>query len=150
MFTVTWCQIAMFSCTDSIATSQVVMYEGSDRIDMFIESKPLCAGWNGGNAVQGLVNLGSTVADIVFDILGLDEIGQISGQHMMKVEFIPNGSIGYTINQIPYVLLLLIEHMDKCKGDIGYGPTLPVNISSTTTYYADTVGSCSSELFLMM
>ena len=73
MFTVTWCQIAMFSCTDSIATSQVVMYEGSDRIDMFIESKPLCAGWNGGNAVQGLVNLGSTVADIVFDpVLGLD------------------------------------------------------------------------------
>ena len=148
MFTVTWCQIAMFSCTDSIATSQVVMYEGSDRIDMFIESKPLCAGWNGGNAVQGLVNLGSTVADIVFDpVLGLDRNwpNQWSA-YDEGWEFIPNGSVGYTINQIPYVPIVAGQNIwTSATGDtLGYGPTLPVNISSTTTYFADVVGSCSS------
>ena len=100
MFTVTWCQIAMFSCTDSIATSQVVMYEGSDKIDMYIESKPLCATWNGGNAVQGLVNLGSTLADIVTDpALAVDRnFPNQWDAYDEGWEFIPNGLLNYTIN----------------------------------------------------
>ena len=149
MFTVTWCQIAMFSCTDSIATSQVVLYEGSDKIDMFIQSKPLCAGWNGGNAVQGLVNLGSTTADIVFDpVLAVDR--NYPNQwtaYDEGWEFIPSGS-NYTINQIPYVPIVAGQNIwTSANGDtLGYGPTLPINISSTTTYYADVVGSCSSGM----
>ena len=150
MFTVTWCQIAMFSCTDSIATSQVVLHEGSDKIDMFIQSKPLCAGWNGGNAVQGLVNLGSTLADIVFDpVLALDR--NYPNQwtaYDEGWEFIPNGTLNYTINQIPYVPIVAGQNIwTSSTGDtLGYGPTLPVNISSTTTYFADVVGSCSSGI----
>ena len=148
MFTVTWCQIAMFSCTDSIATSQVVMYEGSDKIDMYIESKPLCATWNGGNAVQGLVNLGSTLADIVIDpVLAADRnFPNQWDAYDEGWEFIPNGLLNYTINQIPYIPIVAGEAIwSSASGDtLGYGPTLPVNISSTTTYYADVVGSCSS------
>ena len=150
MFTVTWCQIAMFSCTDSIATSQVVMYEGSDKIDMYIESKPLCASWNGGNAVQGLVNLGSTLADIVTDpVLAVDRnFPNQWDAYDEGWEFIPNGLLNYTINQIPYVPIVAGEAIwTSASGDtLGYGPTLPINISSTTTYYADVVGSCSSGI----
>ena len=150
MFTVTWCQIAMFSCTDSIATSQVVMYEGSDKIDMYIESKPLCATWNGGNAVQGLVNLGSTLADIVIDpVLAADRNFPNQWEAYDEGwEFIPNGLLNYTINQIPYIPIVAGEAIwSSASGDtLGYGPTLPVNISSTTTYYADVVGSCSSGM----
>jgi len=150
MFTVTWCQIAMFSCTDSIATSQVVMYEGSDKIDMYIESKPLCATWNGGNAVQGLVNLGSTLADIVTDpALAVDRnFPNQWDAYDEGWEFIPNGLLNYTINQIPYIPIVAGEAIwSSASGDtLGYGPTLPVNISSTTTYYADVVGSCSSGI----
>ena len=150
MFTVTWCQIAMFSCTDSIATSQVVMYEGSDKIDMYIESKPLCATWNGGNAVQGLVNLGSTLADIVTDpVLAVDRnFPNQWDAYDEGWEFIPNGLLNYTINQIPYIPIVAGEAIwSSASGDtLGYGPTLPVNISSTTTYYADVVGSCSSGI----
>jgi len=148
MFTVTWCQIAMFSCTDSIATSQVVLYEGSDKIDMYIDSKPLCATWNGGNAVQGLVNLGSTLADIVIDpVLAADRnFPNQWDAYDEGWEFIPNGILNYTINQIPYIPIVAGEAIwTSASGDtLGYGPTLPVNISSTTTYYADVVGSCSS------
>ncbi len=149
MFTVTWCQIAMFSCTDSIATSQVVLHEGSDKIDMYIQSKPLCAGWNGGNAVQGLVNLGSTTADIVFDpVLAVDR--NYPNQwtaYDEGWEFIPSGT-NYTINQIPYVPIVAGQNIwTSANGDtLGYGPTLPINISSTTTYFADVVGSCSSGM----
>ena len=150
MFTVTWCQIAMFSCTDSIATSQVVLYEGSDKIDMFIQSKPLCAGWNGGNAVHGLVNLGSTLADIVFDpVLAVDRnFPNQWDAYDEGWEFLPNGTLNYTINQIPYVPIVAGQNIwTSATGDtLGYGPTLPVNISSTTTYYADVVGSCSSGI----
>ena len=148
MFTVTWCQIAMFSCTDSIATSQVVLHEGSDKIDMFIQSKPLCAGWNGGNAVQGLVNLSSTLADIVVDpVLAVDRnFPNQWDAYDEGWEFIPNGLLNYTINSIPYIPIVAGEAIwTSASGDtLGYGPTLPVNISSTTTYYADVVGSCSS------
>ena len=148
MFTVTWCQIAMFSCTDSIATSQVVLHEGSDKIDMFIQSKPLCAGWNGGNAVQGLVNLSSTLADIVIDpVLAVDRnFPNQWDAYDEGWEFIPNGQLNYTINSIPYIPIVAGEAIwTSASGDtLGYGPTLPVNISSTTTYYADVVGSCSS------
>ena len=41
-FTVTWCAVAMFSCTSILHTSQVVMHEGSNKIEMFIQDKPLC------------------------------------------------------------------------------------------------------------
>ena len=150
MFTVTWCQIAMFSCTDSIATSQVVLHEGSDKIDMFIQSKPLCAGWNGGNAVHGLVNLGSTLADIVLDPTLLVDRNYPNQWDAYDEgwEFLPNGTLNYTINQIPYVPIVAGQNIwTSATGDtLGYGPTLPVNISSTTTYYADVVGSCSSGI----
>ena len=64
MFTVTWCAIPMFSCTNDLHTSQIVLYEGSDKIEMFIQDKPLCITWNTGAAVQGLVDATSTNFDI--------------------------------------------------------------------------------------
>ena len=126
------------------------MYEGSDKIDMYIESKPLCATWNGGNAVQGLVNLGSTLADIVIDpVLAADRnFPNQWDAYDEGWEFIPNGLLNYTINQIPYIPIVAGEAIwSSASGDtLGYGPTLPVNISSTTTYYANVVGSCSSGM----
>jgi len=35
IFTVTWCDIAMFSCTQLLHTSQVILHEGSNKIEMF-------------------------------------------------------------------------------------------------------------------
>ena len=67
MFTVTWCAIPMFSCTNDLHTSQIVLYEGSDKIEMFIQDKPLCITWNTGAVVQGLVDATSTNFDIVND-----------------------------------------------------------------------------------
>ena len=150
MFTVTWCEIAMFSCNTDVTTSQVVLYEGSDKIEMYIKEKPLCATWNGGNAIQGLVDLGSTTADIVFDpVLLADRNHPLQWTANNEGwEFIPNGPGGYIIDSIPYNAIIAGEAIwTSASGDtLGYGPTLPVNISSTTTYYADVVGSCSSGL----
>ena len=56
VFIVTWCAVPMFSCTSDLLTSQVVLNEGTNKIEMFLQDKPLCITWNGGAAVQGLVN----------------------------------------------------------------------------------------------
>ena len=150
MFTITWCEIAMFSCTSDHATSQVVLFEGSDKIEMYIKEKPLCATWNGGNAVQGLVDIGSTTADIVFDpVLSADRNYPLQWTATNEGwEFIPNGSGNYNIDSIPYVPIIAGQNIwTNVNGDtLGYGPTLPVNISSTTTYHADVVGSCASGI----
>ena len=148
-FIVTWCEIAMFSCTSDFATSQVVMHEGSNKVEIFIKEKPLCATWNSGNAVLGLVDLGSTQADIVFDpVLLADRNFPLQWTASNEGwEFIPTTS-AYTINSITYQPIIAGEAIwTSASGDtIGYGTTLPVNISTTTTYFVDVVGSCSSGI----
>ena len=150
MFTVTWCEIAMFSCTADLHTSQVVLHEGSDKIEMFIAEKPLCATWNGGAAIQGLVSDGSLFSDIVFDpILLADRNFPLQWTATNEGwEFLTAGPSAYVINQIPYIPIVAGEAIwTSASGDtLGYGPTLPINISSTTVYYADVVGSCSSGI----
>ena len=56
VFVVNFYSVAMFSCTTSLATQQLVLYEGSNAIDVYIENKPLCSSWNSGNATLGIQN----------------------------------------------------------------------------------------------
>ena len=147
-FTVTWCEIPMFSCTQDLHTSQIILYEGSDKIEMFLQDKPLCATWNGGAAVQGLVDATSTNFDIVNDPL----LGQPRNFPLQWTatnegwEFIPNGTTSYIINQIPYVPIIAGTNVwtDVNGNVLGTGPSLPVNLSSSTTIYANVSGACSA------
>ena len=53
----------MFSCTQLLHTSQVILHEGS-KIEMFIKNKPLCYEWY---VVHALVDFNFTNFDIVDD-----------------------------------------------------------------------------------
>lgn len=57
-------QIPMFSatCNALIFNGQITLHETTNNIDVFIQNKPLCPSWNGGNAVQGLLDATGTVA----------------------------------------------------------------------------------------
>jgi len=44
------------------ATSQIVLYETTNVIDIYIESKPNCPAWNQGRAIEGIQNATGTVA----------------------------------------------------------------------------------------
>jgi len=150
-FVVTWCAVPMFSCTSDLYTAQVVLYEGSDKIEMFIQDKPLCIGWNGGNGVHGLVDATSANWDIVTDPtlaaprnFGLQWTATNEGW-----EFLPNTPANsYTINTITYVPVVAGSNTwtDANGNILGTGTTLPVNISSSTTYFASIVGSCASGI----
>ena len=147
-FTVTWCEIPMFSCTQDLHTSQIILYEGSDKIEMFLQDKPLCATWNGGAAVQGLVDATSTNFDIVNDpVLGQPRNFPLQWTATNEGwEFVPNGTTSYIINQIPYVPIIAGTNVwtDANGNVLGTGPSLPVNLSSSTTIYANVSGACSA------
>ena len=148
MYTITWCAVPMFSCTSDLHTSQIVLYEGSDKIEIFIENKPICTGWNSGNGIHGLVDATSTNFDIVDDPvlaaprnMGLQWTAVNEGW-----EFLPNNpATSYTINQIGYVPIIAGANTwtDAAGNILGTGPSLPVNISTPTMYYANVTGTCA-------
>lgn len=63
-FVVSWNGIGMYGCFSTLNTQQLVLYETTNIIDNFIQTKPLCATWNGGNAIQGVQNATCTAASV--------------------------------------------------------------------------------------
>ena len=59
-FVVNWYQIPMYDCNSLLTTHQTVLYETSNIIEVYMQSIPLCSGWNGGNAVVGIQNPAGT------------------------------------------------------------------------------------------
>ncbi|MDG1841676.1 MAG: gliding motility-associated C-terminal domain-containing protein [Crocinitomicaceae bacterium] len=47
-------EICQYSCTSVKSRHMMVLYETSNFIDVYVESKPLCASWNSGNAIIGI------------------------------------------------------------------------------------------------
>ena len=149
VFVVTYCAVPMYgsACAGLTHTSQVVLYEGSDKIEMYIENKPLCVGWNGGQAIQGLVDATSANADIVPDpTTGLDRnFGFPWAATNEGWEFIPNGATAYTINTIPYVPIVAGQNTwtDMAGNILGVGATLAISTTNTTTIIASVTGTCT-------
>lgn len=145
-FIITFCQVPMFSCTSDLATQQIILYEGSNKIEIFIEEKPLCSTWNSGAAVLGLVDATSTNTDIVFDpVLLADRNFPLQWTATNEGwEFIPNSSTTYLINQIIYVPIDIgINYWLNAQGDtIAVGPTLTVDVTATTTFHSYVIGDC--------
>jgi gliding motility-associated-like protein len=52
--------ICQFSCTSISSRHMMVLNETTNYIDVYVESKPLCTAWNGGNAIIGLQNPAGT------------------------------------------------------------------------------------------
>jgi len=61
-FVVTWDDIPMFSCTGTLYSSQIKLYEGTNELETHIVDKQICASWNSGNAVHGVHSPGGTDA----------------------------------------------------------------------------------------
>lgn len=60
VFVVNFDQVCHFSCTNLRTTQQIVLYETTNAIEVYIDSKPTCPGWNSGNAVIGIQNANGT------------------------------------------------------------------------------------------
>ena len=95
-----------FRCFQFRNTSQVVLHEGTDKIEIHVQDKPICSSWNTGNAIHGLVDATSANFDIVNDPLLLQPRNFPLPWTATNEgwEFIPNNPANsYTINSIVYV-----------------------------------------------
>lgn len=62
VFVLSFYQIPMFSCTSMISNSQIVLYETTNIIEIYIQDKPLCSNWNGGYGIEGIQDATGTNA----------------------------------------------------------------------------------------
>ncbi len=63
MFVVIFFDIPMFSgsCNTLLATHQIVLYETTNTIDVYIQNAPLCSTWNSGKKLLGIQNATGTI-----------------------------------------------------------------------------------------
>jgi len=94
-FVVNWNQVAMYSgsCNYMLATHQIVLYETTNVIEVYVQSAPLCATWNSGNKLIGIQNATGT--------MGFTPPGRNTGPWSATNEawrFTPNGAPNYAIH----------------------------------------------------
>jgi len=92
MFVVSFDQVCHYSCNDLQTTQQIVLYETTNAIEVYIQNKPTCTDWNSGNAVIGIQNATGTV--------GYTPPGRNTGPWSASNEgwrFTPDGAPNYTL-----------------------------------------------------
>lgn len=142
-FVVEFCECPLFSCTNLEVTNQLILYEGSNIIEMHIANNPSCPGWNGGTSVEGLRH--NNLQDLV------------PGRNLPNTpwtvtndgrRFTPNGANAYTIDTTAYNPELLLSAADT--GDvvwyeegnpnpIGQGGTINVTTQRNVNYYVASI-----------
>ena len=154
-FVVTFCGDHMYSCTDQITTSQVILYETTNVIEVHVAHKDICTDWNpsspagaGGRAIIGVQNATGTAATAA---PGRDWTPVWSASDEAW-RFTPvGGGTSYTVASIPYAPIpyasSLVYWYNYATGAyIGTGDTLRVCPTSPTTYRAGALG-CADTSF---
>lgn len=131
-FVINWNDVAMFSCNSIIATSQLVLHESTNIIDIYILNKPLCSSWNSGAAIEGIQDATGTNA---FVVPGRNYPTQWTAAND-GYRFMPNGPPNYTV-----------QWVDQNNNVVGSGTTVTVCPTQTTTYTAVVTNtSCSGPI----
>lgn len=117
--------IALFSCYDvRTFSSMIVLYEGTNIIDIYLRDAPTCTDWNSGNGVIGLQNSTGTAATV--------PPGRNTGAwtaHNEAWRFIPNGGT-------PQYTITWYQGSDINGPVVGTGDIITVTPPGTTDYTA--------------
>ena len=116
------CQGGIFGGTCSRTTQQIVIYETTNIIEVYLAQKETCSSWNSGNAVVGIQNATGSA--------GVTPPGRNTGPWSASNEgwrFLPSGVPTYQINWFEAGAL------------IGTGATINVCPSATTTYTSEAI-----------
>ncbi len=107
-FVVNFSNTAHYNCNNLLTTQQIVIYETTNAIEVYINDKPTCATWNSGNALIGIQNIGATQ--------GVFPANRNTGPWNTSQEawrFTPDGNPNYTV-----------EWFDNNGVSQGFGDTL--------------------------
>lgn len=124
MFVVNYTDVCHFSCNDIQSSSQIILYESSNNIDINVFEKPICSSWNDGNALIGVQNIPGTVA---FAPPGRNTgVWEVTPGAPESYRFAPAlGTPNYTF-----------EWLDENGNIVGTTDTVLVSPTETTTYTA--------------
>jgi gliding motility-associated-like protein len=118
-FVVNFSTVPHYSCNSLRTTQQIVLYETTNVIEVYIKDKPTCNSWNNGNAAIGIQNIDGSQ--------GLAPPGRNTGPWSATNEawrFTPNGPSIVTVEWL------------QGGSVIGTGASLSVCPGGTTTYTA--------------
>ena len=142
VFIVDFFDVAMFSCTDMFFTNQVKFFETLNKIEMHITNKPLCAGWNGGAAIQAIENAPGTAG---VDVPGRNFPTQWTAAND-AYEFVPNGAT-YDVNPVAFDPAPLVNSYviwtDGAGTVIDTATSITVNPVVPTWYFATAELPCN-------
>ena len=110
--TVSWIGVPMFSCTGNQGTFHIVIYESTNIIENYIQSKPACTQWQGGTSVEGIHNLAGTVG---IPVPGRNSTAWVANNDAWR--WTPSG---------PIVTPVLTWYQVGNPNPIGTGPTITV------------------------
>jgi gliding motility-associated-like protein len=121
IFAVSFRNVAHFSCTNLRTTTMIVLYETTNVIDVYVQRKDLCAGWNGGRAIVGIQNEAGT-AGLAAPGRNAAPTWNVPQTQSEAWRFTPNGAPIYSV--------------DWYDGGtyLGSGTTINVCPTGTTTY----------------
>jgi gliding motility-associated-like protein len=127
--------VPYFSCTDLSMTTQIVIYETTNVVEVYLESRSdQCPTWNSGNAVLGLQNQDGTQ--------GIVAPGRQTGNWAATNEawrFTPNG-----VSNVAFAWL------DADGNELGTDPTINVcPVDASTVYTAQaTYTNCNGDVIV--
>ena len=140
-YAVTWCGIYMYDCTTQWTTTQIVLYETSNIINVNIGHKTICAAWNGGYAITGVQNAAGSAATTAPG----ENYPSTWTATNQAWSFTPVGGTSYTVASIPYAPIpyassAIYWYDSATHTYLGTGATVVVTPSVTTTYEAVVLG----------
>ena len=118
--TVSWIGVPMFSCTGNQGTFHIVIYESTNNIENYIQSKPACLQWQGGTSVEGVHNLAGTIG---IAVPGRNSTAWVANNDAWR--WTPSG---------PVVTPTLTWYQVGNPVAIGTGPSINVNPLVPTQY----------------
>ena len=121
-FVVNFDNVCHFSCNNLLSRHQIVIYESTNAIEVYVENKPTCATWNSGNALIGIQNAAGNVAHTPPN----RNTGPWSVNTPEAWRFLPNGTPNYTI-----------EWTDQNGTVVGNGANVQVCPTTNQVYTAE-------------
>jgi large repetitive protein len=117
VFTISYFEVPYYDCEDTFYTGQIALYETTNLIDVFIESKLVCPTQNGGRALEGIQDDGNA---------GFPVPGRNNG-----VWTAANDAWRFSPNALPNIVRISWYQGTSL---IGFGDSISVCPNNTTTY----------------
>lgn len=138
-FVLEFCSVPLYGCSTMLVTDELILYEGTNVIEMHITQKPSGCSWNGGTGIEGLRY--NSLQDLV---PGRNVVNVNWGATNDARRFTPNGTTAYTIDTIPFAPVPILQNADSSQINwyeegnpvsIGTGSSVTVTVDANVHYY---------------